>query len=328
MSASDRPVLVVVSGGLTGQVPSLHAFEELIDVHIVDSTTQLVRHAPEADALFIWDYRFAGLAPLLSGFNKLRWIHVAAVGVEAVLSPELRASSIVLTNSRGAFDIAIAEYVSLLMLADVKDLRNTLALQERRHWDHRYTRMLAGSHATVVGTGSIGRAIASMLTSLAVTVTLVGRIGAADAEFGDIIPSSDLAEIVRGTNYLVLAAPLTSQTRQLVDAEVLRALGPDGYLINIGRGGLIDTPSLVAVLANRTIRGAALDTFDTEPLPSSSSLWDLPNVVISPHMSGDYEGSADALLEIFRTNLLRFVQGQDLLNVVDYHRGYVVASER
>lgn len=305
--------------------PDLRRFSEIADIRVVNSADQLNSSAPDADALFIWDYRFADLATILGRADRLRWIHVASVGVDPVLSPELRASSIVLTNSRGVFDIAIAEYVTLLVLADAKDFRQTLAVQARSEWSHRLTRRLTGSSAVVVGTGSIGRAIAAMLMKLSIEITLVGRVAAQDPQFGDIRASHDLAAVATGTDYLVLAAPLTDGTRHLVGRDVLTALGPDGYLINVGRGGLIDTAALIDALSNGGLRGAAVDTFDVEPLPPDSCLWKLPNVVVSPHMSGDFAGFEDALLDAFGQNLDRFIRDEQLLNVIDFERGYVAS---
>lgn len=214
----------------------------------------------------------------------------------------------------------------MLLLAHVKGLRTTLARQEHREWDYRLTRRLTGRSAAVVGAGSIGRAIAAMLRALGMDVTLVGRTAGKDPEFGTVRPSSALAYVAADVDHLILAAPLTSGTEGMVDAEVLAALGASGYLVNVGRGRLIVTEDLVAALRSEAIAGAALDVFDAEPLPDGSPLWGLPQVVVSPHMSGDYDGFADALVETFRRNLDLYLEGGELLNVVDLERGYVPRS--
>lgn len=318
-------VVVLVGGQMNDVPPNLKSVEMLADVVVVDSPEALANELPYADALFVWNYRYADLGALLVSAPNLGWIHVAAVGVDPVLSPELLSSGILLTNSRGVFDGAIAEYVLGLLLAHVKDLRCTFAAQQRSEWNYRTTRRLAGQRAVVVGTGSIGRRIATLLRKLEIEVTLVGRRVATDPEFGEIRLSTELALVVKSADFLVLAAPLTRESRGMVDAAVLNVLGPYGYLVNVGRGPLIAEEDLIAALESGALGGAALDVFDIEPLPTESPLWTLPNVVVSPHMSGDAVGFEEDLMTIFVDNLHRWISGEPLVNVIDQSRGYVVS---
>ena len=317
-------VVAIVGGLLSDVPPDLKSIENLVDVVVVDNPEALAKELPDAEVLFVWDFRYADVGPLLSSAPSLKWIHVAAVGVNAVLSPELQKSNIQLTNSRGVFDGAIAEYVTGLLLAYVKDLRSTFAAQQRSKWNYRSTRRLAGQRAVVVGTGSIGRRIGSTLRKLDIDVTLVGRRAADDLEFGRISPSTELPLIVKGSDFLVLAAPLTHESRGMVGSAALKALGPDGYLVNVGRGPLIIEKDLLVALQSGALGGAALDVFDVEPLPVDSPLWTLPNVVVSPHMSGDYLGFEEDLMILFAHNLKRWIAGEPLENVIDQSRGYVV----
>jgi phosphoglycerate dehydrogenase-like enzyme len=306
--------------------PPLDVLRPLADIVVADSLEALARLLPSADILFIWDYRFAQLDSLLPQAPRLRWIQSASVGVEPVISPNLRSSDIVLTNARGVLDTAMAEYVTGLLLAFAKDLHGTIRLQESRQWRPRLTKKLQGQRAAVVGTGPIGRRIAAMLKSLDVEITLVGRRGGDDPDFGTIVPSDELAAAAGQVDALILVAPLTPLTRGMVDRTVLAALGPAGYLINVGRGPLVVEADLVEALTSGQIAGAALDVVDTEPLPADSPLWRIPNLVISPHMSGDYEGFAPDLVDMFAVNLRRWLAGEPLNNIVDLSLGYVAST--
>ena len=256
--------------------------------------------------------------------TDLRWVHIASAGVDRLLFPELAASDVVVTNSRRIFDEPIAEYVLGLVLCFAKDLHTTLRLQGRRRWQHRETERITGAHALVVGTGPIGRAIGRRLRAAGLTVRGLGRTGrSADPDLGDVRPFADLHEALGEADYVVLAAPLTDLTRGMIDAAALARMRPATRLINVGRGQLVIEDALVGALREGRIAGAALDVFATEPLAESSPLWDLPNVIISPHMSGDARGWHDRLVELFTDNLARYRDGRELRNVVDKRRGYV-----
>lgn len=274
-----------------------------------------------AHIAYIWDHRFAELGQLLSRATDVRWVHAASVGVNRLLCPEVQA--VTLTNSRGVFDIAIAEWVIAAILAHVKGLADSWALQRDHRWQYRTTGRLAGSRAAVVGTGSIGRAIAERLRRLDVEVTLVGRSARTDSQFGAVRPSSELVAVAAKVDLLALAAPLTEETTALVGTEVLTALGPGGFLVNVGRGPTVVESDLIETLRSGAIAGAALDVFEVEPLPADSPLWSLPNVLVSPHMSGDYRGFETDMMTIFTDNLGRWRRGEPLHNVVDPTLGYV-----
>jgi phosphoglycerate dehydrogenase-like enzyme len=219
---------------------------------------------------------------------------------------------VTITNSRGVFDTPMAEYVLGLVLAMAKDLPGTITAQARREWRHRETEQVTGSRAVVVGGGPIGRAIARLLTAVGVRVELVGR-----RDF------ATLPELLPRADWLVLAAPLTDTTRGMLDAELLAALRPSARVINVGRGALVVEPDLVDALRAGRIAGAALDVFAREPLPPGSPLWELPGVIVSPHMSGDVIGWRHALVDVFVDNLARYRAGEPLRNVVDKSLGYV-----
>jgi phosphoglycerate dehydrogenase-like enzyme len=298
----------------------LHLIPDDVDVIPIDSSPT-DEQLSGAAVLYIWDHRFSDLAPLLRRTDELRWVHAASVGVNRLICPEL--ASVTLTNSRGLFDTSIAEWVLAAVLAHVKGLGDSWALQREGTWKYRMTGRLAGTRAAVVGTGSIGRTIARRLAALDVHVTLVGRIAGEDKDFGPTRSSDDLASVAADVDLLILAVPLTPATTALVDAEVLAALRHRGFVVNVGRGPTIVESDLVDALRSGGIAGAALDVFEVEPLPADSPLWSMPNVLVSPHMSGDYVGFEVDMMRVFTDNLERWRRGEPLYNVVDPAVGYV-----
>jgi phosphoglycerate dehydrogenase-like enzyme len=319
----SRPrVLVVVDPDPDASPPPLH---------LVDVDVELLCVGPEptddelagAEAVCVWDFRFGALGPLLARADAVRWVHAASVGVNRLLCPEL--DGVTLTNSRGVFDRAIAEWVVGVVLAHVKGLAETWRHQQSRTWQYRMTGRLAGRRVAVVGTGSIGRACADLLRRLDAEVTLVARTRRTDPDYGALPGCDELAAVAAGVDLLVLAVPLTPDTTALVDAGVLGALGPHGYLVNVGRGPTVVEADLIAAVRDGVIAGAALDVFDVEPLPADSPLWTLPGVLVSPHISGEYVGFEEQLMAVFADNLRRWRDGEVLANVVDPAVGYVPA---
>jgi phosphoglycerate dehydrogenase-like enzyme len=279
---------------------------------------QLPERLPGAEALLTWDFTSDAVRDSWAAADGLRWVHTASAGVDRLIFDGMVASDVAVTNSRGVFDTPMAEYVLSLVLAYAKDLPTTLRLQDGGQWRHRETESVVGTTAVVVGGGPIGAAIARLLRAVGIRVRLVGR-GAREG----VHAASELPVLLDDCDWLVLAAPLTAQTRGLVNADLLARLPTSARLINVGRGPLIVQDDLVDALSAGRLAGAALDVFETEPLPPGHPLWTLPGVIVSPHMSGDVLGWRDALVELFADNLARYRAGEPLLNVVDKAHGYV-----
>ena len=280
----------------------------------------------KADALFLWDFFSPALQAAWSAAERLRWIHVAAAGVDAVLFDELVHSGVVLTNAQGVFDQPIAEYVLALILAHAKQLHLSRDLQRNHVWQHRETRELAGQQVLIVGTGGIGRATARLLRATGLQVRGAGRRAIGDdPDFGMVVDSNDLASQVADVDHLLMAAPLTPRTSGMINSEVLAALKPGAHLINIGRGHQVDELALLRELASGRGLSASLDVFTTEPLPDDHPFWDRDDVVISPHLSGDTFGWRDRLASQFVELANRWLGGKPLINIVDKQLGY---SER
>jgi phosphoglycerate dehydrogenase-like enzyme len=319
------PTVVVLHGG--SPPAEMARIADHAELRYADAD-ELPTALPGADVLFVWDFRTDAITKAWPGSDALRWMHAASAGVDRLLFPALQDSDVLLTNSRGVFDRPMAEYVLSTVLAFAKDLHTTLRLQDRKQWQHRVTERIEGKSALVVGTGPIGRAIARQLSAAGLAVSGTGRVGrSGDPDFGDVHASGDLAHVIGAFDYVVLAAPLTEQTKGLIDAEVLAHCRPTARLINVGRGELVVETDLIAALRAGQLGGAALDVFETEPLPETSPLWELPNVLVSPHMSGDTVGWVDELVDLFLANLRSYTEGTQLRNVVNKQRGYVSGTE-
>jgi phosphoglycerate dehydrogenase-like enzyme len=203
----------------------------------------------------------------------------------------------------------------LYLLALSRDLPGWLRAQAAHEWSPAPFRELAGRRLVVVGFGPIGREVVRLATAFGMDPVVVRRAVRGD-EPCPARPLSELPEAVRDAAAVVVALPLAPETRGIISAEVIAAIPPDALFVNVGRGELVDQPALTDALATGRLGGAGLDVFDPEPLPGDSALWDLPNVIISPHNSGASDGTSGRVVEIFLDNLARFVAGEPLTNQV------------
>ncbi|MFI9763949.1 D-2-hydroxyacid dehydrogenase [Streptomyces sp. NPDC051963] len=295
-------------GRLTGRARIEHA----------DPST-LAERLPHADVLLVWDFASHAVREAWPGGGpRPRWVHTASAGVDHLMCPELAASDTVVTNARGVFDQPIAEYVAALVLAMAKDLPRTWELQRAREWRHRESQRVSGTRACIVGSGPIGRTIARTLKALEITTALVGRTPRTG-----IHGPADLDRLMARADWVIAAAPLTDQTYGMFDARRFGMMQPSARFINVGRGQLVVEDALAEALAKRWIAGAALDVFEHEPLTPDSALWQLPGLIVSPHMSGDTIGWRDELGRQFVELYERWEAGRSLVNVVDKKLGYV-----
>jgi len=322
----STPRVVILAAPDQALPCNLAEIEALADVTVTDAAG-LPAALPGAQVLFLWDFFSSALADAWPSAGALEWVHVAAAGVDAMLFEDLRRSGVALTNAHGVFDQPIAEFVLASVLAQDKQLHLSKRLQQDAVWRHRELTGTSGTRALVVGTGGIGRATARLLRAVGLSVRGAGRTAREnDPDFGTVVPSAELAEHAGWADHLVLAAPLTEQTRDLVDDAVLAAMKPSAHLVNVGRGALVDEDALLRALRTGGIAAASLDVFREEPLPASHPFWGMENVHVSAHMSGDITGWRDTLARQFTANLLHFTAGEPLAGVVDKQRGYVSSS--
>ncbi len=317
--------MTVLVGVVDGDTPGRDLLAPVPDVGyiFIDPSSDPPPQAFDVDALLIWNPRSGVLRENWSRFRRLRWVHAGSAGVERVLFPELAASDVVLTNSRYIFDQALAEYTITLMLALSKDLLTTFRYQVEHRWVQRETETLSGKSAVMVGVGPIARRTAQLAKAFGMSVRGIGRTArGGDPDFGDIASPDELKTLFAETDYVVMLLPSTPQTEGMVGAAAIAALKPTARLVNLGRGSTLDQDALCAALRAGRLGGAALDVMRPEPLPADSPLWDVPNLLISPHMSGDHAGWQRDAADLFLRNLERFMRGEPLLNVVDKALGY------
>ncbi len=322
-----RPIVVIQGAEREAEVPGIERISKRVNLRPAKTTRELRDALPGAEILLGWDFRAGNLEEVWDRAEDLRWVHWAGVGVDALLFPDLVESEVVLTNSSGVFKRAMAEYVLGLILCFAKGFPETARLQSRREWGYRLTERIDGSRALVVGVGPIGREIAGLLKLAGLEVRGVGRHARkGDSQFGDIYGSSDLLPALPWADYVIVTLPLTAATHHLFAEQQFEAMRAEARFINVGRGPTVHEAALSNALQKGSIAGAALDCYEQEPLPKTSPLWSAPNVIISPHMSGDYIGHTEALAEIFFRNLERYLAGEPLLNVVDKGLGYIPSN--
>ena len=304
--------------------PRIDVVSEVVALSFADTSEALADVLQGADVVLAWRPRSSLLRPVWPKADGVKWIQTASAGVDALIFPELVESDVVLTNARGIFDRAIAEFVLGTMLAFAKGLPGMLDRQARREWEHRDTETLSGKRVLVAGVGSIGREIGRLCGAFGMTVRGVGSTARGkDDVFRIVYGPDELAEACRWADYIVNALPGTEGTKHLFDGKVISAMRPTARFVNIGRGTTVDEAALIGALRDERLAGAALDVFEREPLPPDSALWELPNVIVSPHLAGDFAGFREAIVELFVQNLERYLTGLPLENVVDKQRGYV-----
>ena len=276
-----------------------------------------------ADVLFDFDWHDPASLP--ERCPRLRWIQATSAGIGGFMTRTgLDRSAIEVTTAAGIHAVPLAEFAVLGALYFVKGMPALNRWKAERHWERFATHRLAGRRVLVVGVGGIGRRVASSFAALGTEVTGLSRRAQADLPPGvsRMIGRAELhAELAR-THIVVLACPLTEQTRGLLGAAELAALPADAIVVNVGRGPVIDEPALVAALAEGRLAGACLDVFAEEPLPAESPLWGMDNVIVSPHSASTLADENEALVELFLDNLGRYLDGRPRRNVYDAAAGY------
>jgi phosphoglycerate dehydrogenase-like enzyme len=293
---------------------------EIVVGHHADA---FVDAAPRAEALLAWSSDRATLEQVFAAAPRLRWVHSWAAGVEWLLFPAVLGSHVVVTNTRGVYGDSLAEFALGAMLYFAKDFARMKASQRARRWDPFDVQMLRGATLGIAGYGDIGRRVAALGASAGMKVLALRRHlerSAGDPLGTEMVTSKRV--LCERSDYLVLAAPITAETRHLIGKDELDSMRPDAILVNVGRGALVDQAALVHALQRGALRGAALDVFETEPLPPDDPLYGLDNVLLSPHTADHTATWREEAMRCFLENLRRFRAGEPLLHVVDKARGY------
>ena len=322
---SNKSTVVALGAKDFADLPGVEQIKNDVNWSFATTTDDLRRALPSSDILLGWDFRAEQLKGAWDFATDLKWIHWCGAGVDAALFSDLRQSNVILTNARGVFDRAMAEYVLGLIIALAKYFPQTFDAMAKRTWAYRRTEMIENRNVLIVGVGSIGRCIARLLKSVGMRVSGTGRTERpGDEDFECIHATENLNRVLGSFDFVVSVVPLTETTRNLFSQPQFSAMQSSARFINIGRGASVDEAALVNALQNGEITAAALDVFETEPLPDDSPLWSVSNLIISPHMSGDFFGYEKVLIEQFIENLHCYLTGAPLHNVVDKDAGFVM----
>jgi len=296
-----------------------------VTVLVSNDPTKVREYAPKADVIVNGTSNPPLLSAAVPPAAKAKWIHSLWTGVDNVLCPEILASPLPLTNGRGVFRRPLAEWTIGAMLYFAYNMRRMIRQQQAGVWEVFTTEEIQGKTLGIVGYGGIGSTTAELARPFGMKIIALRRrtdLFQKDAIVDQSFGLAQVNELMAASDYVLLAAPLTDETRGMIGAAQIAAMKPTGVLINVGRGAVVDEPALIQALENGKIRGAALDVFAVEPLPSTHPFYKMENVLLSPHTADHVQDFIHLAVECFLDNLRRFRANEPLLNLVDKHAGY------
>jgi phosphoglycerate dehydrogenase-like enzyme len=323
IAAADPRVSVLYEPGLL-PVPRYPADHTGVPRKL--STAELATWAGlrrEADVSFDFDWQAP--ADMAANCPRLRWVQATSAGIGGFLDRTgLAGAPFVFTTAAGVHGIPLAEFALLGLLYFAKGMPALASAKTARRWQRYAGGTVAGSRALLVGLGGAGQPVARLLAAAGVEVCGAGRPGRHYDVPGvtSYLPSDQISRVLPGVDAVVLACPLTQQTRGLIGAGELALMRPGSVLVNISRGPVVDEQALVTALRSGHLGGACLDVFATEPLPAASPLWDMPNVIVSPHSAATVAAENGLITDLFIDNLRRWLDGQPLRNAYDRAAGY------
>ncbi len=256
---------------------------------------------------------------------KMKWFQTMSAGVDRFAQTDIWQSPVKITGVSGIHAIPIGEFVLEFMLMFAKQAPLCFRMKQKREWKRFMPSVLHSKTVGIVGLGNIGREVARLSKAFGMRVIATRRSvkpGTRARHVDMLLPPEELKQLLAASDYVVVSTPLTPETRGLIGEEELKAMKPTAHIINISRGGTIDEKALIRALEENRIAGAGLDVFATEPLPADSRLWELDNVIFSPHVAGGMEDYMARATEIFCENLRRYLNGQKLINLIDKRKGY------
>lgn len=328
MPADNARLKIVIQGAKEPR--QVRGFENIptdVDVHFAPDLEAMKQALPGAEVLFGWNFRGGVLEGAWDKADSLKWIQWSGAGVDGAMFPALQASNVTLTNARGIFERPMAEYALGLMIARAKRFWTAHDQQRENRWRHLYSDRMEGQRVLIVGVGAIGQTMANLFDAFGLHVEGVGRTArAGTGGFKAIHANSDLMTLLPQFDYVVMMAPFTPETKGLFGAEAFAAMAPHAMFLNFGRGQQVDEAALINALESEDIAAAAIDVACNEPLPEDDPLWAAPNLIITPHSSGDYHTYLHDITGLFVENLARYRAGETLKNIVDKQVGFVTTS--
>jgi phosphoglycerate dehydrogenase-like enzyme len=308
--------------------PHLKALSRLPDsatITVTDNLERALEVAPHAGILFNALFTPDLLKQVFPAAVNVRWVHHISAGVDHVLFPELRASSVPLTNGRGVFKRSLAEFAIAAAMFFAKNIRGMLRLQAEGRWEQFEVEEISGRTLGIVGYGEIGCTVAELAKPFGMRIIAIRRrptLSTNDSLLDAVYSPERILDLMGESDYLVAAAPNTPETRGMIGEREIAAMKRTAVIVNIGRGPVIDEPSLIRALEEKRIRGAALDVFNQEPLPEGHPFYRLDNVLMSFHCADHVENWIDSAVDVFVRNFFHFEKGEPLENVVDKNAGY------
>jgi phosphoglycerate dehydrogenase-like enzyme len=289
-------------------------FPELT-IRIASHEAAATEEITQAEVLFA----FGASEPLLRRSATLRWIQCLGTGVDGIGPLSSLGRKVLLTSARGIHGPQMSELAVLLMLALNRNFPALIRNQDQGRWQRWPVELLQGKQVGILGLGAVGTEIARKCKAFDMTIHGIDLIRKEPAELDFFHPVADLQQAVRNLDFLILVVPLTSLTRKLVDEKVLAALKPSAFLINLARGEIVDEEALLRALQAGRIAGAGLDVFVREPLPQEHPFWNMPNVILTPHLGGLSVSYVQQVLPILQENLRRYLAGQSasLINLIE-----------
>jgi phosphoglycerate dehydrogenase-like enzyme len=321
----DNITVIVLANPNEPQLAMLEALPPETGIVVGNNPEAFERAAREASIIFNWSGSGALLREVLGMCPAVRWVHCRAAGLDDLLSPELIASPVPLTNGSGVFSPPLGEFVLGAILYFAKDFRRLIRNQAAGVWEQFDVAEVSGQTAGIVGYGDIGRAVATRLKAMGMNILALRRTAAsagADPLVSKYYGPEGLTEMIPQCDYVVVTAPLTAETRGMIGAREFAAMKASAVVINVGRGAVIDEAAMIEALTGKRILGAALDVFTSEPLATGHPFFQLENVLLSPHSTDHTHDWLERAMQFFLTQFERFAKGEALLNVVDKKRGY------
>jgi phosphoglycerate dehydrogenase-like enzyme len=320
----ERSAVLVLAEPTVPQLTLLKKVPSEHQIFVGNSVEAFERAAPDATIIFNWSGSCALLREVFLKCPNLQWVHSRSASLERTLFPELIESPVLVTNGTGVFSASLGEFALTAILYFAKDLRRMIRNQARGVWEPFDILPISGHTVGIVGYGDIGRAVATRVRPLGMKALAVKRHTTTYSdELVDQFYSPDhRLEMLSRCDYVVVAAPLTEETRGMIGKPEFAAMQSAAVVINIGRGPVINEEALVEALSDRRIKGAALDVFDHEPLPSGHAFYKLENVLLSPHCADHTSDWLDQAMQFFLTQFERWLRHERLLNVVDKKLGY------
>lgn len=322
----DNNTVVVLANPTEPQLAMLEQLPAETGIVVGNSAEAFARAAPDANVIFNWSLSGGLLREVFVMCPHVQWVHSRAAGLDNMLFPELIESPVPLTNGTGVFSQSLGEFVLGAILYFAKDFRRMIRNQIAGVWEQFDIQEVAGQTVGIVGYGDIGRAVATRVCPLGMQVLAVKRHGPPlynpDPLVARIYSPKDRLEMISRCDYIVVSAPLTAETRGMIGEDEFAAMKPEAVVINVGRGPTINEAAMVRALTEMRIKGAALDVFDTEPLPDGHPFYKLENVLLSPHSADHTSDWMEQAMQFFIQQFERFRKGETLLNIVDKKLGY------